>query len=117
MVHTTDKSNLAFEGLRELEEAIAQVRQEERSMNWAHRMEISERRGKGWGELAEVLAKAGLHEQVLHLMKRSCLRAETMEHAVELLSLATGLIALKPQLGIALHEAFTWVDTQHIYRS
>jgi hypothetical protein len=62
-------------------------------------------------ELVEVLLKHGDYERVFSLVQRSWLQAETRTFTLELFPLALGLIPLKPEIGVAFHEAFKWVNT------
>jgi hypothetical protein len=61
-------------------------------------------------EIARVLAANKEYEQLLSFVQRSWLQAKTREYCIRLLTLAVGLISLKPELGIAFSHAFTWVD-------
>jgi hypothetical protein len=61
-------------------------------------------------EIARFLAANKEYEQLLSFVQRSWLQAETREFCVRLLTLAMGFIPLKPELGIAFSQAFTWVD-------
>lgn len=56
------------------------------------------------------LMNANKHLQFLRLVQYSWQQADTRDFAVALLSLANGLLSLKPEIGIDLFESFSWVD-------
>jgi transcriptional regulator with XRE-family HTH domain len=74
-------------------------------------IEDHEAQARAWGKLAATMAPVGAHEQLLRLIQRSWLLASTREDALRLFSLATEFIPHDPKLGLALYDAFTWVDT------
>jgi tetratricopeptide (TPR) repeat protein len=62
-------------------------------------------------EVRTQLVASDGHEQLLRLVQRAWRQAQTREYAIELLSLAIGLVSLKPEIGTDFCEAFAWVDT------
>lgn len=61
--------------------------------------------------ILDVLEMAGKPENMLRLVQHALQRATTRIYAIQLLSLVTRLLPLRPELGIAYSEAFAWVDT------
>ncbi len=61
-------------------------------------------------EVVEALGSVHEYERFLHIVQQSWLQVNKRAYALQLLPLATGLIPLKPKLGIAFFEAFEWVD-------
>jgi len=47
---------------------------------------------------------------MLYLVQHALLQANNREAALMLLPLTTELIPLNPKIGIAMYEAFSWVD-------
>jgi hypothetical protein len=82
-------------------------RSKEYTSRFSARLLVSRCASRG---LAKKLVKLGEYKQLLSLVHHAWLQAETRENAIELLSSAAGFIPLKPELGIAFCDAFTWVN-------
>jgi len=109
--YTIQKSDLRAMALEDLAEALARAQQWERAEAIIHRPECISCELAVSRELVRVMNSLGKQEQTLRLVQRRWLyAASTREYAFDLLSLADGLIPLKPEIGNAFYEAFTWVD-------
>jgi len=97
--------------LRELATALAQAQLWTQAQQVIGTIEDSFRRSAALRELALQLALEGKFEQVLRLIQHSWWLARTRENALNLFPIAIGLITQHPELGIALNEAFTRVDS------
>ncbi len=73
-------------------------------------IEASDSRARALAELAAEMAEAGEDERLLHFIQRWWRHADKREDALKLFPLVTRFIPHHPELGLALHEAFTWVD-------
>jgi hypothetical protein len=47
---------------------------------------------------------------MLHFVQNIWLQVDTREDAMKLLALGFKLVHLKPEIGFAFYESFTWVD-------
>ncbi len=74
-------------------------------------IEISDRKLDRLNELAVMLTTNAEYDRLLHTVQRSWLRSNTIEETVEQLPQVSGLLSLKPEVGPAICESFTWVDT------
>jgi len=97
--------------LCELATALAQAQLWTQAQQVIGTIEDSFRRSAALRELALQLALEGKFEQVLRLIQHSWWLARTRENALNLFPIAIGLITQHPELGIALNEAFTRVDS------
>ena len=97
--------------LKELAGALVRTQRWEQAEEIARSISDSKQQAAALKNLIEVLIKYYKHDRILHLVQRSYLQAETRDFALQEISLAAGLISLKPEIGIALYEAFKWVDT------
>jgi len=96
--------------LSSLATALSQAGQWKQTQEVAESIEHSSLRAKALSTLAEALLTTKKYEQLLRFVQNAWLRAETREYALQLLPLALGFVALKPELGTAFYGAFKWVD-------
>jgi len=118
VIATIKNDNNRIEALSDLGEALAQAQE------WAEAERvIATIGGSSWGPLGgnswhtEALRKMGAaltnaknYLQLLQLLQSSLQQVTTRDNAVALLSLAYGLLPLKPEIGFDLLESFSWVD-------
>ena len=107
---TIEGSSERADALRELATALAQAQQWERAEGVACSIEDSSGRANALRGLA-ISLKMSNQELLLGVVQRSWLLAETREYAFQLLFLAHGLIALKPEISSGFLEAFRWVES------
>jgi tetratricopeptide (TPR) repeat protein len=110
VIGTIEHSDLRAEALAALGTALAQAQQWERAHAVIGTIEHSDRRAGALAELAAEMAEAGEDEMLLHLIQRWWRLSDNREDALKLFPLVTRFIPHHPELGFALHEAFTWVD-------
>jgi len=96
--------------VRMMAKVMAQAEQWEQAEVLIRTLKESDERTWALDGLVEALGEISEREQ-LHVVQHLWLHVSTREYAIELLPLAQGLIPLKPAIGIAFYEAFTWVDT------
>lgn len=96
--------------LHELVVALAQAQQWEHAQTIARLIKDVSDRVRALCEVTEVLVAVGDFEQVVRIVQIWWLQVDSSEDAIQMLLLATGLIPLKPEVGTAFCEAFTWVD-------
>ncbi len=111
VIGTIEKGYQRARALGALASALAQAQQWERAQTLIGTIEESSQRVEALGAMATSLAVAGKHEELLRLVQRSWWLANTREEALQLFPMAIRLIPRNPELGLALHEAFTRVDT------
>jgi hypothetical protein len=110
MIGTIEDRERRARSLRELGAALAQAREWAEAERVIDTIKDREGRARALRELGAPLMKAKEHLQLLHLVQRSWQQADTQNYAFALLSLANGLIPLKPEIGNVLSESFSWVD-------
>ena len=98
------------EALRELATSFAQTQQWERAQAVIATIEHSSLRARALTAVGAEIAETGEDESLLHLLQRSWRLADNRDYALDLFPLVTGFIPRNPELGVALHEAFAWVD-------
>ena len=96
--------------LQELRVALVQAQQWEHAQESIGLIDDNDERATALCELATEMAVSREYEQLLSLTKHSWWQVATKEYAFRLFSMATGFIALKPELGTAFYDAFKWVD-------
>ncbi len=62
------------------------------------------------GTVAVAMAQADTTDQLLHLTQQSWREATTRDSLLQLLLMASGLIKLNPDIGVAFAASFAWVD-------
>ena len=90
--------------------ALAQMAQWEQAETVLRSMKNNSHRAEALCEMADALAKTNEHGRLLRLVQRWWPQVKTRGEALTLLALASELIALKPDIGMAFYEAFAWVD-------
>ncbi len=103
-------SDSRAEALSTLATALAQAHEWTQAEQVIASIADRSRRAQALRELADALIKSNKHLQLLRLIQHSWRKADTRDYAAELLSLANGLLPLKPEIGIKLCESFAWVD-------
>src|SRR5262249_55234581 len=76
------------------------------ALDWTVR--DNRRRAEALNAVASALLSAGDREQLLRLVQDTWRRAETRSLLLQTASVARGLIAVRPEIGIALADAFAW---------
>jgi hypothetical protein len=107
VICSIERRNLRAEALCKLGIALAKAKQWERAEAVASTMAESTQKAK----VLNALALFGEYEQLLSLVQRSWLQAETREYAIKLFPLVTRIISHKSDIGTSFWEAFNWVDT------
>jgi tetratricopeptide (TPR) repeat protein len=97
--------------LSELAVCLAKAQQWERAIEVSYSIDSDEEKAWMLWILAQNLAEAGEDGFLLSIVQDSWTQASTRKEAIQSLPLATGFIPLKAEIGTALYEAFTWVDT------
>src|SRR5205823_1278268 len=97
--------------LRALALALVQAREWERAFSVVNEIGEDSKRLQVLEELAKALTAAGDYEGLLRLIQRCLMEANTRRYAVQLLPLAIPLISLKPEIGVAISESFSWADS------
>ncbi len=110
LAQSIEYSSARAQALSSLATALSQAGQWKQTQEVAESIEHSSLRAKALSTLAEALLTTKKYEQLLRFVQNAWLRAETREYALQLLPLALGFVALKPELGTAFYGAFKWVD-------
>lgn len=97
----TDTTNYASSNTQQWEEAQAVIGM----------IEYSYERAEALRDLARAMADAGEDAALLQVIHRSWRLADKREYAHGLFPMVTGFIPRNPELGFALYDAFTWVDS------
>ena len=111
VIRTIEYNDERAIALAELGAALAQAHQWEQAKAVIRTFENREEGDEALTQLGAEMVEVGEYEQLLHLIQRSCSLASTRDDAFRLFPLVTSFISRNPELGLALHEAFTWVDS------
>jgi lipopolysaccharide biosynthesis regulator YciM len=96
--------------LSDLGRALAQVGQWEHAEATILQIKDADMRGRALNRLINALSKTKNYERSLAVVQHSWLQATTRIEALNLLQIVNPFILLKPELSVALVEAFPWVD-------
>ena len=111
VIATVPNSYRRAGALADLAAALAQAQRWEQAQAVIPTMESRNERAQALRKLARAMAGAGEDAVLLRVIHRSWRLADNREYALALFPLVTGFIPRNPELGFALHEAFTWVDS------
>jgi len=111
VIRTIEYNDARARALRHLGITLAQAHQWEQAKAVIRTFENREEGDEALTQLGAEMVEVGEYEQLLHLIQRSCSLASTRDDAFRLFPLVTSFISRNPELGLALHEAFTWVDS------
>ena len=111
VIRTIEYKDERAKALRQLVITLAQAHQWEQAQAVIRTFENREEGDEALTQLGAEMVEVGEYEQLLHLIQRSCSLASTRDDAFRLFPLVTSFISRNPELGLALHEAFTWVDS------
>ncbi len=95
--------------LSELTKALAQAQRWDQLGRMARSFGQNFLPAEVWRSFVLTLLQQNDYEGALRVIQRIWLQAETREAALNLLSLAFGLVAHQPEIGSALYSAFLWV--------
>ncbi len=108
---TIGDSERRADAFANLATALAQAQQWEQAQAIIGTIEDSSQRAAALRALAKEMAGAGEDEALLQVIHRSWRLADKREYVFRLFPMVTGFIPRNPELGFALHEAFTWVNS------
>jgi tetratricopeptide (TPR) repeat protein len=97
--------------LRELATALTQAQQWDQAQAVIDMIQDSDLRAGALENLAIEMFNADEDEALLHVIHRSWRLADDREYALGLFPMVTGFVLCNPELGFALPEAFTRVDS------
>jgi hypothetical protein len=103
------KSHLAYQ-LTVLASSLAQAQHWQDAERVITPIRDEAKRAEALTALASSMAQHNQHKEVVRLVQRWWRQADTRNEALSLLSIASDLILFRPDVGIAIHDAFAWVD-------
>jgi tetratricopeptide (TPR) repeat protein len=104
------------EALAHLAGEMAQAQQWGQAQVGIAMKDVSAERAKALVDLARKMADAGEYEALLHVIHHSWRLVDKRKHTLDLFPMAICFIPHNPELGLALHDAFSWVDNFFLKR-